>query len=90
MVQINVFIYFFTGCITYLCFSDRLNQLLLLLFGISMSIKLLHEISEIMAQNNTNNKDEEVTSICRDSKILFTLRLTFPILLLFQFYSIIS
>ena len=96
VAQINVFIdsffssYLFTGCITYLYFADRLNQLPLSLFGISMSIILLPEISRIMAKNNnTNNeinKDTEVTNICRDS-ILFTLRLTFPVVIIISSLS---
>ena len=143
VAQINVFIdsffssYLFTGCITYLYFADRLNQLPLSLFGISMSIILLPEISKIVAKNNSkqnidtklqqdnvsnNNENidnqlqmhnntasinktansnvtinidtknsnysvnEEVVNICRDS-ILFTLRLTFPVVVIISSLS---
>ena len=94
VAQINVFIdsffssYLFTGCITYLYFADRLNQLPLSLFGISMSIILLPEISRIMAKKNKEqlSDDEEVKNICRDS-ILFTLRLTFPVVIIMSTLS---
>ena len=95
VAQINVFIdsffssYLFTGCITYLYFADRLNQLPLSLFGISMSIILLPEISKIMAKKNKeqiSKNDDEVTNICRDS-ILFTLRLTFPVVIIISTLS---
>lgn len=95
VAQINVFIdsffssYLFTGCITYLYFADRLNQLPLSLFGISMSIILLPEISRIVAKKNAeqlSNDDEEMKSICRDS-ILFTLRLTFPVVIIMSTLS---
>ncbi|MBR1944468.1 MAG: murein biosynthesis integral membrane protein MurJ [Alphaproteobacteria bacterium] len=84
VAQINVFIdsffssYLFTGCITYLYFADRLNQFPLSIFGISMSIVLLPEISRIMAKKNTDNNDQEIQNICKES-ILFTLRLTLPV-----------
>lgn len=95
VAQINVFIdsffssYLFTGCITYLYFADRLNQLPLSLFGISMSIILLPEISKIMAKKNNeqiSNNDDEVKNICRDS-IVFTLRLTFPVVIIISTLS---
>ncbi|MBQ9441141.1 MAG: murein biosynthesis integral membrane protein MurJ [Alphaproteobacteria bacterium] len=91
VAQINVFIdsffssYLFTGCITYLYFADRLNQLPLSLFGISMSIVLLPEISKIKAKNQTNN-DDEVKNICKES-ILFTLRLTCPVVIIMSTLS---
>ena len=91
VAQINVFIdsffssYLFTGCITYLYFADRLNQLPLSLFGISMSIVLLPEISRISANKSNNNK-EEIKTICSDS-ILFTLRLTLPVVIIIAMLS---
>lgn len=95
VAQINVFIdsffssYLFTGCITYLYFADRLNQLPLSLFGISMSIILLPEIAKIKARNqnkNIDSSDNEVKNLCKDS-ILFTLRLTFPVVIIISSLS---
>ncbi len=84
VAQINVFIdsffssYLATGCVTYLYFADRLNQLPLSLFGISMSIILLPEISRRLALKDSNN---ELPSLYKDS-ILFTLRLTCPVIVI--------
>lgn len=92
VAQINVFIdsffssYLFTGCITYLYFADRLNQFPLSLFGISMSIVLLPEIARMMAKKNNEANSNEIQNICRDS-ILFTLRLTFPVVVIISTLS---
>lgn len=84
VAQINVFVdsffssYLATGCVTYLYFADRLNQLPLSLFGISMSIILLPEISKRLALKDGNS---ELHSLYKDS-ILFTLRLTCPVIVI--------
>ena len=88
VAQINVFVdsffssYLFTGCITYLYFADRLNQLPLALFGISMSIILLPEISRKIA-----TKDDKNLPLLYKDSILFTLRLTFPVMVIISCLS---
>ena len=92
VAQINVFIdsffssYLFTGCVTYLYFADRLNQFPLSIFGISMSIVLLPEISRIMAKKKIEQNNNEIKDICSYS-ILFTLRLTFPVVVIISTLS---
>ncbi|MDR0942012.1 MAG: murein biosynthesis integral membrane protein MurJ [Holosporales bacterium] len=62
-----------TGCITYIYCADRFVQLPLALFGISMGLVLLPEISESLAvKKNTDLKG------IRNRSLLFTMRLTFP------------
>lgn len=83
VAQVNVFIdsffssYLATGCVTYLYFADRLNQLPLSLFGISMSIILLPEISKRLALKD----NKELPSLYKES-ILFSLRLTTPVIII--------
>ena len=83
VAQVNVFIdsffssYLATGCVTYLYFADRLNQLPLSLFGISMSIILLPEISKRLALKD----NKELPLLYKDS-ILFALRLTVPVIVI--------
>ncbi|MDR0695232.1 MAG: murein biosynthesis integral membrane protein MurJ [Holosporales bacterium] len=62
-----------TGCVTYLHCADRFVQLPLALFGISMGIVLLPEISERIAR-----KQESDTRCIQEKSLLFTMRLTLP------------
>jgi putative peptidoglycan lipid II flippase len=79
VAQINIFIgtlfasFLPTGCITYIYCADRFVQLPLALFGISMGIVLLPEISEAIAKKRTTDLKN-----IQNKSLLFTLRLTLP------------
>ncbi|MDR1391035.1 MAG: murein biosynthesis integral membrane protein MurJ [Holosporales bacterium] len=79
VAQINVLTgsffasYLPTGCITFLHCADRFIQFPLALFGVSIGIVLLPEISEQIAKKKYSNlKDVQTRAL------LFTLRLTLP------------
>lgn len=79
VAQVNVLVSSFfasflpTGCVTYIYCADRFIQLPLALFGISMGIILLPEISESIARGKKDN----IQSI-QSKSIIFTLKLTMP------------
>ncbi|MDR1475745.1 MAG: murein biosynthesis integral membrane protein MurJ [Holosporales bacterium] len=79
VAQINVFIDSLfgsilpTGTISYIYFADRFIQFPLALFGISMGVILLPEISRKMAKCETNCVND-----IQNEALSFTLRMTFP------------
>ncbi|MDR1332807.1 MAG: murein biosynthesis integral membrane protein MurJ [Holosporales bacterium] len=95
VAQINIFIgtvvasFCPTGCITYIYCADRFVQLPLAIFGITMGLVLLPEISEAFA-----TKKLSVIQDVQANAVIFTLRLVLPsviglIVLAYCFISIV-
>jgi putative peptidoglycan lipid II flippase len=79
VAQINIFIgttvasFCPTGCITYIYCADRFVQLPLAMFGITMGLVLLPEISEALSTKKLN-----VLHGIQSRAVVFVLRLTLP------------
>ena len=91
--QINVFVnslfssFLPTGCITYIYIADRIIQLPLALFGISMATILLPEISAAISKNNQYNIQKTT-----NTALISSMRMTMPTVVWFLClsYHIIS
>ncbi|MDR1234167.1 MAG: murein biosynthesis integral membrane protein MurJ [Holosporales bacterium] len=67
-----------TGVISYIYFADRFIQFPLALFGISMGVILVPEISKRMRQESTNGVNK-----VQNEAIALTLRMTLPAVIVF-------